>query len=200
MLQAGRRLRKSTRVMAGTGDRSKSSTLPILLPDSRCRRMCCVIAGVSLARRPVAAAFDAFGGWCFVGGEFLGGGFPGGWPWNWRGGQYRLAGLDARNVKNQDLTPNTRSMKSDGRTLLACERALRLGTLTPMRSKTPRLSRSQSHTSLSPMEWESCAKSMAERWLKGLKVRALPSAPVSQASRLTVPREMWLRSCFRTVT
>jgi hypothetical protein len=29
------------------------------------------MAGVSLARRPVGAAFDAFGGWCFVDGEVL---------------------------------------------------------------------------------------------------------------------------------
>jgi hypothetical protein len=73
MLQAGKRLRKSTGVMAGTGDRRKSSTLPILLPASRCRRMCCVIAGVSLARRPAAAAFDAFGGLVFCEWRGLGG-------------------------------------------------------------------------------------------------------------------------------
>jgi len=102
MLQAGKRLRKSTGVMAGTGDRRKSSTLPILLPASRCRRMCCVIAGVSLARRPAAAAFGAFGGWCFVDGEVA---------LELKLGQSRLAEFDARNVKNQVLTPNTRCLR-----------------------------------------------------------------------------------------
>ena len=109
MLQVGRRLRKSTGVMAGTGgDRRKSSTLPILLPDSRCRWMCWVMAGVSLARRPAAAAFDAFGGWCFVGGEVLAVRVSGRLALVSETGQYRLAGHDARNVKNQDLTPNMR--------------------------------------------------------------------------------------------
>ena len=99
MLQAGKRLRKATGVMAGTGDRRKSSTLPILLPDSRCRRMCCVMAGVSLARRPVAAAFDAFGGWCFVDGEVLAVRVSGRLDVVSERGQYRLAG--ARREKCQ---------------------------------------------------------------------------------------------------
>ena len=61
-----------------------------------------------LARRPVAAACDAFGGWCFVDGEGLA------VRVSWRlavesqTGQYRLARHDARNVKTQDLIPNTR--------------------------------------------------------------------------------------------
>jgi len=124
MLQAGKRLRKATGVMAGTGDRRKSPTLPILPPASRCQRMCCVIAGVSLARRPVAAACDAF---CFFWGagvlwmaRSFACGFPGGWVWNRRGGRYRLAGLDVRNVKTQDLTPNTASHRRAPARSLGC--------------------------------------------------------------------------------
>ena len=109
MLQAGKRLRKATGVMAGTGDRRKSSALPFLLPASRCRRMCCVMAGVSLARSPVAAACDAFcffgGGWCFVDGEVLCVRVAGRLAVELETGRYRWAGLDVRNVKNQDLTP-----------------------------------------------------------------------------------------------
>jgi hypothetical protein len=67
--------------------------------------MCCVIAGVSLARWPVAAAFDAFGGWCFVDGEVLAVRVSGRLAAESERGQYRVAGHDARNVKNQDLTP-----------------------------------------------------------------------------------------------
>jgi hypothetical protein len=66
------------------------------------------MAGISLARRTVAAAFDAFGGWCFVDGEVLAVQVAGRLAVESEMGQNRLAGLDARNVKNQDLTPNTR--------------------------------------------------------------------------------------------
>jgi hypothetical protein len=55
------------------------------------------------ARRPVAAAFDVFGGWCFVDGEVA---------LELKRGQSRLAGHDATNVKNQDLT-RTRGYPED---------------------------------------------------------------------------------------
>ncbi len=89
---------KSTGMVAGTGDRRKSSTLPILLPDSRCRRMCCVMAGVSLARRPVAAAFGAFGAGALWMARSCRCGFSGGWVWD-RDGPRSIGG--ARREKCQ---------------------------------------------------------------------------------------------------
>jgi len=53
----------------------------------------------------VAAAFGAFGGWCFVDGEVLCVRVSGRLAVELETGRYRWAGLDVRNVKNQDLTP-----------------------------------------------------------------------------------------------
>jgi hypothetical protein len=50
-------------------------------------------------------------------------GFPGGWVWNRRGGQDRWAGHDARNVKNQDLTPSA-AKRCDP---ISCKHALGCG-------------------------------------------------------------------------
>ena len=92
------------------------------------------------------------------------------------------------------------SANSALRSLLAWERAFLDGGVTPKRASTQDLRRSQSHTSLRPMAWESWAKSIAERWLTTLKVRALAATPVSKARRLTIPRGMRLRICLRTST
>ena len=83
-----------------------------LLPDSRRRRMCCVIAGVSLARRPVAAAIDVFcfflgAGWCFVDGEVLAMRVFGRLAVESERVQYRLAGARREKCQKSRSDPNT---------------------------------------------------------------------------------------------
>lgn len=71
---------------------------------------------------------------------------------------------------------------SAGRSRLAWDSPLRLGGVAPRIVESgPECSWSESHKSLSPMQWVSCACSRLTVWLQGLKVRDLSSTPVSRA-------------------
>jgi len=94
----------------------------------------------------------------------------------------------------------SRSASAASRRLLAWERLLRLGAVAPRKAESgPLWSRSASQTSLRPMAWVSCAKSMLTTWLHGLKDRAMEATPVSRASFGTRCGGIRLQSCRRTV-
>src|SRR2546425_7858791 len=77
---------------------------------------------------------------------------------------------------------NSFSALSAGRSRLAWDNPLRLGGVAPRIVESgPECSWSESHKSLSPMQWVSCASIRLTVWLQGLKVRALSSTPVSRA-------------------
>ena len=106
---------------------------------------------------------------------------------------WRAEGCQARTRRTSRQTPRYARR-------LALERPLLDGGVTPKRDRTGALSRSQSQTSLSPVAWESWAKSIDERWLRRLKLRAFDSTPVSRAWRLINPRGIRLSICLRTTT
>src|SRR6266446_307747 len=98
------------------------------------------------------------------------------------------------------LRQNNFSAISAGRSRLAWDNPLRLGGVAPRIVESgPECSWSESHKSLSPTQWVSCACSRLTVWLQGLKVRDLSSTPVSRAILETSCSGMRLQIWRRTL-
>src|SRR2546430_11269835 len=90
------------------------------------------------------------------------------------------------------------SASSHGRSRFALDNPLRLGGVAPrIALSAPRCKWSESHTSLSPMLWESCASKSDTTWLQGEKL--LESTPHSRANRGTKCLGIRLQTCARMV-